>query len=111
VRPLNFTVRGHLGLAVSLGAAALILGAIGFVRAVAEFGTPGAVAFAKLTLAPALAVAWCYLFAPTTYKGEFPRNLLPSNETLKITLGIVLGLTGVAFALSAAFGVAWLVSK
>ena len=96
---------------VSLGAAALILGAIGFVRAVAEFGTSGAVAFAKLALAPTLVMAWLFLFAPTTYEGKFPRNLLPSSEALKIILGIVLGLTGVAFALSAAFGVAWLVSK
>jgi hypothetical protein len=106
VRPLSSTVRGHLGLPLSLGAAALILGAIGFARAVAEFGTPGAVAFAKFTLTPVALVASVLLLAPPR-----PPNLLPSNQALKVVLGIVLGLTIVAWGLSAAFGVAWLVSK
>jgi hypothetical protein len=110
-RPLSFTVRGHLGYAISLGAAALILGAIGLIRAIAEYGVPGAIAFSKLIVVPILVVFWGFLFGPITYGGKFPRNLLPSNEALKVILLILLSLTGAGFALSAAFGVAWLVPK
>jgi hypothetical protein len=96
---------------VALSAAAVILGAVGLVRAYVEFGAPGLVAFGKLALAPLALAVWGFVMGPGIYQGKFPRNALPSNEALKVILGIVLGLTGVAFALSAAFGVGWLVSK
>ena len=100
-----------MDVAVSLGAAALILGVIGFVRAVAEFGTPGVIAFAKLVLAPVGIIVFLFISGPATYGGKFPRSLLPSSEALKIILICVLAFTGIAFALSAVFGVAWLVTK
>jgi hypothetical protein len=104
VRLLNFTVRGHfLRLPVFLVAAGLILGVIGFVRAVAEFGTPGVIAFAKLILGPAVAVLLLFVLAAGRYTGEIPR--------LRAVVIFVGALTGVACALSAAFGVAWLVTK
>jgi len=92
-----------LRLAASLVSAALILGVIGFVRAVAEFGTPGAVAFAKLILAPAAAVLLLFVLAAGRYTGEIPR--------LRTVIIGVAALTGVACAWSALFGVAWLVTK
>jgi len=92
-----------LRLAASLVSAALILGVIGFVRAVAEFGTPGAVAFAKLILAPAAAVLLLFVLAAGRYTGEIPR--------LRTVVIGVAALTGVACAWSALFGVAWLVTK
>src|ERR1700747_2262859 len=98
-RPLSFTVRGHfLRLPVFLTAAALILGAIGFVRAVAEFGTPGVIAFAKLLLGPTAAVLLLFVLAAGRYTGEIPR--------LRTVLIGVAALTGMACALSALFGVA-----
>jgi hypothetical protein len=100
-----------LDFAVSLGAAALILGAIGFVRAVVEYGVPGAIAFAKLVLAPAGIVIVYIVLSPTWYGGSFPRSLLPSNQALRVIFFAVIAFTGVAFAISAAFGVAWLVPK
>ena len=90
-------------LAASLVSAALILGVIGFVRAVAEFGTPGAVAFAKLILGPAAAVLLLFVLAAGRYTGEIPR--------LRTVIIGVAALTGVACAWSALFGVAWLVTK
>lgn len=103
-RPLNFTVRGHfLRLPVFLATASVILGVIGFVRAVAEFGTPGAIAFAKLILAPAAAVLLLFVLAAGRYTGEIPR--------LRAVVIFVGMLTGAACALSALFGVAWLVTK
>jgi len=100
-----------LDFAVALGAAALILGAIGFVRAVIEFGVPGVIAFSKLVLAPAAIVIGFFLFAPGSFGGKFPRSLLPPNEALRVIFFVVLAFTGIAFAMSAAFGVAWLVAK
>jgi hypothetical protein len=100
-----------LDFAVALGAAALILGAIGFVRAVVEFGVPGIIAFSKLVLAPAAIVIGFFLFAPGSFGGKFPRSLLPSDEALQVIFFVVLAFTGIAFAMSAAFGVAWLVAK
>ena len=97
--------------AVALGAAALILGAIGFVRAAVEFGAPGIIAFGKLVLAPAVVVVGYYVLSPGWYGGKFPRSLLPSTQTLRVILFLVIACTGVAFALSAAFGVAWLMPK
>ena len=84
-------------------AAALILGVIGFLRAVAEFGTPGVIAFAKLVLGPAAAVLLLFVLAAGRYTGEIPR--------LRTVVICVAALTGVACALSALFGVAWLVTK
>ena len=92
-----------LGLPVFLGSAALILGIIGLVRAVAEFGTPGVVAFAKLILGPAAAVFLLFVLGAGRYTGEIPR--------LRTVLIGVAVLTGLACALSALFGVAWLVTK
>lgn len=102
--PLNFTVRGQfLRLPGFLVAAALILGVIGFLRAVAEFGTPGVIAFAKLILGPAAAVLLLFVLAAGRYTGEIPR--------LRTVLITVAALTGIASALSALLGVAWLVTK
>jgi hypothetical protein len=92
-----------LSLPVLLGAAALILGAIGLTRAVAEFGTPGAGAFAKLILAPAGAILLLFVLSAGRYTGEIPRL-----RTVVIAIAI---LTGIACAVSALFGVAWLVTK
>jgi hypothetical protein len=78
---------------------------------VAEFGTPGLVAYAKLVLAPAAIVVGFLLFAPVSYGGQFPRSYLPSNQALKIILIVVAILTGLALTMSALFGVAWLVTK
>ena len=104
VQPLNFTVRGQLlRLSLLLTAAALILGAIGLVRATAEFGTPGVIAFAKLVLGPAAAVLLLFVLAAGRYTGEIPR--------LRTVLIGVAALTGMACALSALLGVAWLVTK
>jgi hypothetical protein len=105
--PLEVT----LDVVLSLGAAALFLGVIGFVRAVVEYGVPGIIAFAKLVLAPAAVVIGAFLFGPGRYEGKFPRSLLPSNQALQVIFFVVLAFTGVAFAMSAAFGVAWLVAK
>ena len=79
----------------------MILGAVGIVRAYLEFGAAGLIAFGKLALAPAV-IAVAYAWSPLA-----PR----SDRALKATALIVIALTGVAFALSAAFGVAWLVAK
>ena len=104
VRPLNFTGRGHfVGSPVLLGAAALILGVIGLMRAVAQFGTPGAIAFAKLILGPAGVVFLLFVLGAGRYTGEIPRL-----RTVVISIAV---LTGIACALSALFGVAWLVTK
>ena len=84
-------------------AAALILGVIGFVRAAAEFGTPGIIAFAKLILAPAAAVLLLFVLGAGRYTGEIPR--------LRTVLIGVAVLTGVACAVAALFGVAWLLRK
>lgn len=97
--------------AVSLGIAAVVLGAIGFVRALLEFGVPGVAAFAKLVLAPAVIVVGYFLLSPSKYEGTFPRSLLPSNQALQVIFILVMAFTGVAFAISAAFGVAWLMPK
>ena len=97
--------------AVALGAAALILGAIGLVRAVAEFGAPGIAAFVRLVLAPAALVVGNFLLSPARYEGKFPSSLLPSNDAVRVILFLLMIFTGVAFALSAAFGVAWLMPK
>ena len=91
-----------LGLPAFLGAA-LILGVIGFVRAVIEFGTPGIVAFTKLILGPAAGVLVLFVLSAGRYTGEIPR--------LRIILIGVAVLTGMACALSALFEVAWLVTK
>ena len=88
---------------VLLVAAALILGVIGFVRAVAGFGNPGVIAFAKLILGPAAAVLLLFVLAAGRYAGEIPR-------LRTVLLGVAV-LTGMACALSALFGVAWLVTK
>jgi len=98
--PLEATI---LRPAVLFAAAALMLGVIGFVRAVAEFGTPGAMAFAKLILGPAAAVLLLFVLAAGRYTGEIPR--------LRTVLIGVAALTGLACAWSALFGVAWLVRK
>jgi len=82
---------------------ALILGVIGFVRAAAEFGTPGIIAFAKLILGPAAAVLLLFVFGAGRYTGEIPRL-----RTVFIAVAV---LTGIACALSALFGVAWLLRK
>ena len=73
------------------------------VRAVAEFGTPGIIAFGKLILGPAVAVLLLFVFGAGRYTGEIPRF-----RTVLIGVAV---LTGVACALSALFGVAWLVTK
>ena len=92
-----------MGSPVLLGAAALILGVIGLMRAVAEFGTPGAIAFAKLILGPAGAVLLLFVLGAGRYTGEIPRL-----RTVVISVAV---LTGIACVLSALFGVAWLVTK
>ena len=88
---------------VLLVAAALILGVIGFVRAVAEFGNPGVIAFAKLILGPAAAVLLLFVLSAGRYTGAIPRFR-------SVFIGVAV-LTGMACALSALFGVAWLVTK
>ena len=95
--PLEVT----LDFVVALGAAAVILGAIGIVRSYLEFGAAGLVAFGKLVLAPVV-IAALYAWSPLA---------LPSKQALRATVLVVIALTGVAFALSAAFGVGWLVAK
>ena len=90
-------------LPVFLVAAALILGVIGFVRAEAEFGNPGVIAFAKLILGPSAVVLLLFVLAAGRYTGEIPR--------LRTVLIGVATLTGVASALSALLGVGWLVTK
>ena len=92
-----------MGLPFLLGAAALILGAIGLTRAVAAFGTPGLVAFAKLILAPAAAILLLFVLSAGRYTGEIPRS-----RTVVIVVAV---LTGIACAVSALFGVAWLVTR
>jgi hypothetical protein len=99
-----------MSLPALLGAAAVILGLIGFGRAVLEFGAPGVIAYAKLVLAPAI-LALFILLSPGRYAGEFPRSLLPSGQEWKLILTGVAVLTGIAFTLSALFGIAWLVTK
>jgi hypothetical protein len=100
-----------VGYPVLFGSIALLLGVIGFGRAVAEFGASGAVAFGKLVLAPVgIVIAWL-LFAPVGYAGRFPRSYFPSNHALKVLFAAVVVLTGAALAASALFGVAWLVTK
>ena len=93
-----------------LGAAAAILGLIGFGRAVTEFGAPGVIAYAKLVVAPAI-LALLIILSPGRYAGEFPRSLLPSGQEWKVIFLGTAVLTGIACALSALFGVAWLVTK
>ncbi|HEV2287036.1 MAG TPA: hypothetical protein VGR80_13400 [Steroidobacteraceae bacterium] len=88
---------------VLFGAAALILGVIGLVRAMAQFGAPGLVAFAKLTLAPAVAVLLLFVLGAGRYTGELPRFR-------NVVTGVAV-LTGIACAVSALLGVAWLVTK
>ena len=92
-----------MGRPVPFGAAALILGVIGLTRAVAQFGTPGVIAFAKLVLAPAAAVLLLFVLGAGRYTGEIPR-------LRNVLIGVAV-LTGVACALSALFGVGWLVTK
>jgi hypothetical protein len=93
------------GLPVSLAAVALILGVIGLVRAVVEFGTPGAIAFAKLILGPAVVVFLFFVLSAGRRTGDFP------GQALKFILIGVAVLTGMACAASALCGVAWLVTK
>ena len=92
-----------MGRPLLFGAAALILGLIGFLRAVAQFGTPGVIAFAKLVLGPAAAVFLLFVLGAGRYTGEIPR-------LRSVLIGVAV-LTGVACALSALFGVGWLVTK
>ena len=92
-----------MGVPAFLGAGALILGVIGLMRAVAQFGTPGAIAFAKLILGPAAGVLLLFVLSAGRYTGEIPR-------LRTILIGVAV-LTGMACALSALFGVAWLVTK
>jgi hypothetical protein len=95
-----------LSLPVLLGAAALILGLVGFGRAVSEFGATGVIAFAKLILAPAVGVLLFFVLSAGRYTGGFP-----SNQAVKIIFIGVAVLTGMACAVSALFGVAWLVTR
>lgn len=84
-------------------AVALIFGVIGCVRAVAEFGTAGVIAFTTLVVGPAAAVFLLFVLGAGRYAGEIP-PLRP------ILIGVAV-LTGMACVLSALFGVAWLVTR
>jgi hypothetical protein len=83
----------------------VILGVIGLARAVAESGTPGVIAFAKLILGPAAAVLLFFVLSAGRRASEFP-----SQAVRFILIGVAV-LTGMACAVSALFGVAWLVTK
>ena len=69
----------------------------------AQFGTSGVIAFAKLILGPAAAVLLLFVLGAGRYTGEIPR-------LRSVLIGVAV-LTGVACALSALFGVGWLVTK
>lgn len=83
--------------------AAVILGVIGLVRAFAEFGLPGLIAYAKLAVVPAVIMG--------AFTLQWPAWRLPSDSVWKGIFVTVAVLTGAAFAISAGVGVGWLVPK
>jgi hypothetical protein len=92
-------------------AAAAILGVVGLIRAVSEYGVPGLMAFLKLAAAPAALVAGFAIFVVPRYPGEGWKAYFPTGGVLKAFAILAIALTGIAFGISASLGVGWLVGK
>jgi hypothetical protein len=99
-----------MSLLVGLVWAALVLGVVGLIRAVAEFGMPGLLGFAKLTLAPAAIILLFVFWGAGGYRGG-AGPFFPSKSAWRKLLVATAILTGIAFALSGALGVGWLVKQ
>ena len=92
---------------VALIAALALL--IGLPRAALAFGTAGLVAYAKLLVAPAVALAVLYVQLPLPYTVEGQASLVPSRPVLKVIAWLVALVTTLLLLAAAFFGVEWLV--
>ena len=91
--------------------AVAVLAVIALIRAMADYGHAGVIAWLEILLGPLVSVAAVTLLVYNRRYGQGLRSLLPSGPALR-TLGIgVAVVTCIGLALSASVGVGWVVPK
>ena len=96
---------------VGLVVTVAVLAVIGLIRATADYGYAGFIAWLEILLGPAVSVAAVIFLVYNRQYDKGLRALLPSDRALRI-LGIgVAVVTCIGLALSASVGVGWVVSK
>lgn len=92
---------------IGLISAGLLLGALGLVRAVVQYGGAGFVAFLEVLFGPAIFAAAAIFFVGRFEDGRLG-GLIPSDSTLRRLAYVVVIVGAVGAAITGVFGIGWL---
>ena len=88
----------------------MVLGVIGFARAVSSYGMVGVQAYAKLLIIPALIAVVGFMWGSPFAGGQLG-GLVPTSPTLRRISIIVVIATLLLLALAGLVGVGWLINQ